>query len=866
MTPQKAQLRLPIDGLLEEIKSVISGGKDLILKASPGSGKTTRVPPALLNAVHGQIWVLEPRRLAARMSAMRVASELGETPGQTVGWQMRFDRQLSDQTRVLFLTEGMFAARLAQDPLLRDVSCVILDEFHERHQQTDVAFALCRHLQQTTRPDLRMIIMSATLEEASIKEKLPQAKVLSLDLPLFPVEVRHWSGDYSEGLIERTVKATQQLSADPKHSGHILVFLPGTSEIVRVRASLERQLAADRWLILELRGSLDKSTQDLAFAETDRRKVILATNIAESSITIPGVTGVVDAGLARVPAFNFFTGISTLETKPVSKASIIQRGGRAGRTGPGINLRLFSLHDEASRPEAETPEICRLDLSQVYLSMLCLAEKTKSDWLPDHLPWLTSPESKQWLDAKKLLSLLGLIDDSQRVLRPEAALLPVHPRLARFAFACTESDLGGEAPWLTAILANPDDVPLPPGDSSHLGCDLLAQYESLRSRPAAFANVTRSAQQLSRLLGQHKLKPIQECSAPHDLDLTKPLLRAFPDRVMLVRDRKPNSKWIDATICGGGDLQLAAESSAAHGDWVIALDASSQRTSGSAANSTTLATGLTRVTVTKASKIKTADLRDSPPGLLRTEDAAEWDASAGKSRLIRTTRYGVLTVSSQVLHEHDNDSDSDTSASHTQTATDGHLAKNMLRQWPKPFENSDFFDAYLIRQKLAFDGGMIDHCWDGKELRELLIAHICDDAKSFDDVRRHSLEEWLRFCVGEDEFTLLQRVAPTSMTVGAGYKVPIQYSESSPPWIEARLQNFFGQAETPKILSGKLPLTIHLLAPNMRALQVTTDLASFWRGVYPSLKNEYKRKYPRHYWPDDPMSAEPPPMRPPRKR
>jgi ATP-dependent helicase HrpB len=874
------QLSLPVDGLLPQIRATIQSGKDLILKASPGSGKTTRVPPALLSAVSGQIWVLEPRRLAARMSALRVASELGEEPGATVGWQMRFDSVMSGSTRVLFLTEGMFTARLAQDPSLSGVSCVILDEFHERHQQTDVAFALCRHLQNSTRPDLRLIVMSATLDTKALVDAFPSAELISVENPLFPVSVKYWRGDFNESFVDRAIKGTIEIADDPSHLGHILVFLPGTSEILRVKAGLARSISTDHWLTLELRGSIEKEQQDQAFEDysgnnkTKLRKIILATNIAESSITIPGVTAVVDTGLARVPSFNLFTGMSSLETKPVSKASILQRSGRAGRTDRGINLRLFSEHDEASRPEIDVPEISRLDLAQIYMSLLWLAHKTKSKWLPEHLPWLTPPSLKQWDDAKKHLQMLGLVTGDDKLRQPDMALLPVHPRLARFAEACTEHGLRNEAPWLTAILANPGDVVLMPGDYTHLGCDLLAQYETFRAKPARSRNVIKSAQQIARLLNRGSLVPVENCLPPHELALAKPLLRAYPDRVMLVRGKGGKSHWIDATICVGGDLRLVKESASAHGDWMIALDVSSTRISGSVSTSSPKnqnfnqagfsPSSTSQTTVIMASQITAADLLDAPSDLYSCEDVSEWDEKAGKSRVFRKTKYGILPISSILLPDSDlltpsgrNQSASSLNVSSNQAT----LEKNILKQWPKPFEDSVLFDAYVVRQKLAFDVNLCTHAWDKDELRELLVSHICDEANSFAEVLLRPLEDWLRSCVGENEFMALQKIAPTTMTVGVGHKVKVHYPETSSPWIEARLQNFFGQAQTPKILDGRVPLTLHLLAPNMRALQVTKDLSSFWQVMYPSLRNEYMRKYPRHYWPENPLEAEPPAMR-----
>jgi ATP-dependent helicase HrpB len=854
-------IKLPVDDVVADIAVSIETGYDILLKASPGSGKTTRVPPALLSAVTGAIWVLEPRRLAARMSATRVAEEYGERPGDTIGWQMRFDTNYGPQTRILFLTEGMFTARLAQDPELTGVSCIILDEFHERHQQTDVAFALCRKLQATARPDLRLIIMSATLDLDAMRQALPKAQLIEVTAPVFPVQTRYWRGDYQLPVIDKTVKGIIETTADQNHNGHLLVFLPGTAEIVRVKSQVQRLLNVDHWMILELRGSLDRETQDLAFAQTTKRKIILATNIAESSLTIPGVTAVVDSGLARVPTFNLFTGLSTLETRPVSKASLIQRQGRAGRTAPGLCLRLFSEADYAARPESDTPEIGRLDLSQVYLTMEWLAEKTTASWKPDELPWLSPPEQRQWDDAKKLLIMLNLINTAGQITRTRVATLPLHPRLARFADACYNQDLGDVAPWLTAILANSGDVKPPEGDNSHLGCDLTALYESVRKAPQRYGNIIRAAQQIARLVGESRCKDIAECPPSHELHLAPALLQAFPDRVMIRRDAaSAKTKWISTTICTGGDLALSPDSAASHAIWMIALDASSTRITGSAASGSSSFNAGQRDIVTMASMLSPDDLKSAPEGFLTTEELDQWDDRLGKSRRLRLIKFGVLTVSSALLQE-----PSAETSTHQRSSGASLLAEHMNKHWPKPFAAGEFFDQYLVRQQLLLRHKLASHAWDADELKQLLIAHICDEADSFAAVTARPLDEWLRHCVGEDEFTSLNKYAPVSIKVGAGHRVDIHYPTDAPPWIEARLQNFFGQAETPKILEGRLPLTLHLLAPNMRALQVTTDLASFWRGVYPSLRNEYMRKYPRHYWPENPMEAEPPPMRP-RKR
>lgn len=855
----KALQPLPIDVLIPEIQGALHLGLDLIVKASPGSGKTTRIPPALLDTFKGQIWVLEPRRVATRLSAQRVADELNETPGVTVGWHMRFDRQFTDKTRILFLTEGMFTSRLAQNPNLDGVDCVIIDEFHERHQQTDVAFALCLNLQKTSRKNLRVVVMSATLDTASIAEKMPTAKIIDLDLPLFPVNVKHQFFDSDLSLSERAALATASLTREATNLGHILVFLPGTYEMLKTRRELERTINLEDWIIFELRATLDKKTQDLAFRQTDRRKIILATNIAESSITIPQVTAVIDSGIAKVPSYNPFTGFSILETRPISKASIIQRAGRAGRTAPGTAIRLFTKNDEAARPDQETPELLRLDLSQIYMSLLWLGHRQGIPINPEDLPWPSPPELQKWDDARKLLVLLDIIDREQKLIRPDVAKMPLHPRLARFASACIESGITSEAPWLTAILASEGDIAAPPGESSHLGCDLLASFEYLKSKSRSFENIDKLALQISKYLELDRHSTLEECKPAHELDLSKPLLRAFPDRVIMTRRRTSHSNWIDGTICTGGDVLVASDSAAAHGQWLVAIAASAARSTGSLVKSGDQSS-TSKITVKMASMIEPMDLPQGEGSLFSSEVISTWDANIGRTRQIKKDCYGILTISETTLSVNDSPDERDASEKIKI------LAESIRLQWARLFDDSDFLDSYVIRQKIAFERQMINHCWQKQELLDLLIAFICDSASSLEDIKRHTLEEWLRYCVGEQEFQQLEKVAPTHVLVGRNYKVKVHYPENAAPWIEARLQNFFGESKTPKILNNTLSLTLHLLAPNMRALQVTNDLESFWKGAYQTIRNEYQRKYPRHQWPEDPINAEPPVQRQPRNR
>lgn len=845
------RLALPVDAVIPELQAKIrSGSRQIIVRASPGTGKTTRIPPALLGILPGQIWILEPRRLAAKMAAMRVSDELGTKPGTVVGWQMRFDSHSSHQTKILFLTEGMFPLRLADSPDLQDVACVIIDEFHERHAQTDIAFALTQYLQATTRPDLILIVMSATLDVAKLKERMPGAEVIDIDAPVYPVETVWWRGDPQKPLPEKMRDGIQTLTNDSKQQGHILAFLPGTTDIVKTAELVRRSVSSEVWDVLELRASLDRQDQERVFKTGSKRKIILATNIAESSLTIPGVTGVVDSGLARVPTFVRSNLMSTLETRPVSQASLIQRAGRAGRTAPGTVVRLYSQNDFAGRPQTDTPELLRSDLSPVLLMLLGLMQKTAMSVKPDSLPWLDAPSADLWSDALRLLQMLKLVDPAGRIVHDLSIKIPAHPRLVQFLLEARNIGLAKEAGWLAAILADDSSALEGNAQSQHadaLGCDLLARYD-LVTRPQAqprYQTLKRTADQLARLIIDRDQHTTDTLAPSSSLDLTSMLMAAFPDRVAKARKPYQNSPFRDYTLCTGGDIRVPTTSAAAHHDWIIALQLNSSRSTGSVQsggfhNSSSIPT------VTMASGIDKNDLLAASGDWLQDKWEYAWDADQDRIKCVDQTTYGILIV------------DEIRRAPEIGGRASALFAEMLASLWPKPFADESALTGFVTRQKLLTEYGLSQHAWDLNELRSLLQSHLSDGALSFAELRQRPLASWLRECVGEAEWLEVEAHAPSEIKVGAGFMVPVHYEPDLPPWIGARLQNFFGQMETPRILSGRLPLTVHLWAPNQRALQVTTDLASFWKSAYPALRNEYMRKYPRHYWPDNPADAEPP--------
>ncbi len=847
------RLALPVDQIISELQTKVrQGSRQIIIRASPGSGKTTRIPPALLSCLSGQIWVLEPRRLAAKMAALRVSEEMELGTNSLVGWQMRFDSMLNNETRILFLTEGMFPVRLAESPDLQKVSCIVLDEFHERHAQTDIAFALTRFLQTSSRPDLVLIVMSATLDVTKLQDRMPEAHVIDIETPVHPVETIWWRGDPQLPLIEKMRSGVTSVVDDRRHAGHILGFLPGTADIVRAAESLRKAVPSDTWDVLELRASLDRRDQEWVFAETGKRKIILATNIAESSITIPGVTGVVDCGLARVPSFNRSNLVTTLETRPVSQASLIQRAGRAGRTAPGVVLRLYSPNDFAGRPSIDIPELLRSDLSPILMMLLNLKKTAKLDWDVSELPWLDPPPVESWQDAKKFLKMLGLIDANEQLLDARAATLPTHPRLARLLIAAEAQQLTIEGCWLAAILSEDSGV-LDQGTLAHadaLGCDLLAQYDLVtrNQNQPRFANIARTARQLQRSLikGSSHTTP----KATTFLDLSSLLITAFPDRVAKARKAYSPGPFREYTLCTGGDVRLPLTSAAAHHDWIIALELTSSRSIGSVQTQTKTSlaptSGNNIVAITRASGIEKNQVTLANGDWLQDKLEFIWDDATERVRSIDQVTYGILMVE-------------EIRKSPLPGPEVSKLLEAKLRErWPKPFDDESALISFVTRQKLLLQHGLAEHAWDLDELRTLLISHLADDATSFSRVKEKNLGQWLRECIGESEYQAVEAWAPSEIKVGAGFHVPIHYELGIAPWIGARLQIFFGEMETPKLLKGRLALTVHLWAPNQMALQVTTDLASFWRNAYPAIRSEYMRKYPRHYWPENPENAEPP--------
>lgn len=768
---------LPIDELLPEIRRALLETSNLVIEASPGAGKTTRVPPLLLEIVTGDVLVLEPRRIAARLASRRVASEMGEAIGKTVGYQVRFENVSSSATRLHFMTEGVLTRKLLTDPSLRGVDAVILDEFHERHIDSDLALALLLRLQKT-RPELRIVVMSATLDSGPVAAYLGGCPVLRSEGRAFPLTVEHMP--YSPEPLHLQVRAAAERLLASRDHGHILVFLPGQAEIARSHRACESLTSRYGITLLPLHGGLSPAEQDRAIAAVKEQKLLLATNVAESSVTVEGVTAVIDSGLARFASFSPWTGLPTLDVGRVSKASARQRAGRAGRTAPGRVLRLYSEIDFAQRREHDVPEILRSDLAQ-----LCLALRVLGIEQLDELAWLDAPPVSAWQQAELLLDQLG----ASGTRASELARLPLSPRLARLLVEAATRGVPDDGCKVAALLSS--------GTQTRRNELLAALDEPLGAR------TQQTADQLRRMLKAERQRS-------HDDDaLLLSVLAAFPDRVAKRR--------ASGQIIMGNGVAAQIEGEPPTSDLLVALDAE---------NRSDRQLPLVRI----YSRVEPDWLLDLFPEEVREETVLEWNRAAE-----RVDAFTRLTYQSLVLDEaRDSNPDPEAVASM--------LAAQALEAGVERFIDRQALDA--LNARIAFAGLALPDM-EG-ELRA-----VCIGISSFGQLRERA-QQLMPTLEQRYDAQRLRDLAPATIRLTAGRQVKVHYESGQPPWIASRLQDFFGMRETPRIGPGRTPVAMHLLAPNQRAVQITSDLAGFWERHYSTIRKELMRRYPRHSWPEKP--------------
>ena len=857
---------LPIDPLLPEVVAALRAGGALVIEAPPGAGKTTRVPAAIHDAGlagGGEVVVLEPRRLAARLAARRVAEERGERPGETVGWQVRFEEVAGPRTRIRYVTEGLLTRRLLSAPDLPGVGAVVLDEFHERHLQGDLALALLSRLQRR-RPDLKLVAMSATLDAGPVARFLG-APTLRSEGRRFEVAIEHLSPEEAardEWLEDRVARAVRRLVREGE--GDVLVFLPGAAEIRRAREALGPFAAEAGVDVLPLHGDLPPDEQDRAVRPGRRRKVILSTNVAETSVTIEGVAAVVDSGLARIASHSPWSGLPTLEVRKVSRASATQRAGRAGRTGPGRCVRLYTRHDHDARPEYEVPEVLREDLSETLLALAALGAAD--------LEWFEPPPAAAAEAARALLERLGAVDRAGGVTAVGRELLryPVHPRLARLVVEAARRGAAEQGALVAALLGERDlrdrraleggaAPPTGPSDLLELAHTFeeaaRARFDPDRLRrmgvlAGAAQAVERSRRQLARTAASAaraggasgpdgaRPPPRRDGEAAEDAILAA-TLAAYPDRV--ARRRAPRSD--EVVLAGGGSARLDPASVVREAPLLVAVDAEERR-----GDRRPGARAEARVRI--ASSITEEMLLDLFPDALRYETALAWNAGAERVDAVERLLYEDLVLDEARAARADPD------------AVANRLAAEALARGARAFAPEGEIDRLLAR--IAFAAGNAPEAGLSPPSEEDVAAalrDLCQGRRSLAELREADLPGALLARLPPAGRAALERLAPDRVALPGGRSVRIHYEPGKPPWIESRLQDFFGMARGPALAGGRVPLVLHLLAPNQRAVQVTTDLAGFWDRHYSALRRELMRRYPRHAWPEDPRTAAPPPPR-----
>ncbi|MFK3725309.1 ATP-dependent helicase HrpB [Pseudomonas monteilii] len=829
-------ISLPIDTVLPALRQALEARHEVVLEAPPGAGKTTRVPLALLDApwLQGQtIVMLEPRRLAARAAAERMAGELGERVGETVGYRIRLDSKVGPNTRIEVVTEGILTRRLQDDPALEGVGLVIFDEFHLRNLDADLALALALNGRELLREDqpLKVLLMSATLEGERLSRLLDDAPIVTSEGRMHPVDIR-WGRPTQPGeFIEpRVVQAC--LEALDEQTGSLLVFLPGQAEIRRVQQTLDEALGQTPQVqVCPLHGELDLSAQRAAIdpAPPGQRKVVLATNLAETSITIEGVRVVIDAGLERTPRFDPRSGMTRLDTQRISRASATQRAGRAGRVEPGVCYRLWSQAQHEQMAAFSAAEILQADLAGVALQLARWGVE------PDQLTWLDAPPSAAFAQARDLLERLGALQPEGGLSRHGQAMaeLPAHPRIAHVLLRGHALGLTQQACDLAALLGE-RDILRGGGADVHSRLALLAGDQRL---PRGAQGSTQRARQLARQYRAHlRGAPGDSVKDPEHPRWAGCLLAlAYPDRV--ARQRQ----------AGGGDYRLANGRAAQFGEpdalmkhaWLAIADLGSRQ-------------GQREERIYLAADLDPALFETVLGEQVRQVDILEWDEREGALRAERQRKVGELVLDRQPLPDLDADARAQALA--------GLVRRKGLELLPWTPE---------LRQ------------WQARValLRSLDLAQTgtSDWPDLSDTALLASLEQWLAPYLGKvtrlshfaqlDLSSILRNLlpwplpqqldsqAPQTLAVPSGSNIRIDYSEQ-PPVLAVRLQELFGLAETPRIASGRQVLKLHLLSPGRRPVQVTQDLASFWRTTYDEVKKDLKGRYPKHYWPDDPLVAE----------
>lgn len=815
----QAGAALPIDAVLGELRAALRAGCNGVLLAPPGAGKTTLVPLALLQdgwAAKGKLLLLSPRRIAARAAAARMAFLLGQQIGQTIGYRLRLDSRVSAQTRVEVITQGVFTRMILDDPALEGVAGILFDEFHERSMEADLGLALAMDAQAGLRPDLRLLVMSATLDGARLARILGDCPIIESVGRAHGVSLRYLGRDPRAPIEEEMAKAA--LRALREETGSILCFLPGTHEIGRCARRLEGEVGPDVD-IRPLYGALEPAAQDEAIAPPlpGRRKLVIASAIAESSLTIEGVRVVIDCGLARRAVFDPVSGLSSLETVRASQASITQRAGRAGRLGPGMCWRLWDEAETRALPAFDPPEILGADLSPLVLSL--------ADWgvaEAGALRWLDAPPKAGWELARQELESLGGLDSAGRISAHGRCLarLPVTPRLAHMV-VCARADGAGKLAGEIAVLL---------GEQSLAGTDvdLRARVEALRGLRGKMGQAARDlAKRLALLAGERLAN-----GAPADVERIGALLaRAFPGRVAMARADRPG----EYVLANGRGAGLPTNHALAGERFLVVAELSGQAQKGR---------------ILSAAPISEADLLRLYPEAARHHDSMAFDAESGRVRGQRARTLGAITLLQSPIEA--------ARGEELAQAWRAGVRTHGLSCLPNSPRLSQLRARMALLRRLEPATSWPD--WSEAALLQDLEVWLSPDlAQAFQsghDVDA-AFEAALRAMLDWGQQRALDHLAPARFESPAGGSVAIDYLAQGGPSVEIRIQELFGLAVHPSIAAGRVRLVLRLLSPAQRPVQITEDLPGFWKGSYAQVRADLRGRYPRHPWPDNPLEAPP---------
>jgi ATP-dependent helicase HrpB len=849
---------LPIYDIEAELIARLRAESRLIVSAPTGSGKSTQVPQMLLKhglLGEGQVVVLQPRRLAARLLAARVASELGVPLGREVGYQIRFENVTSSATRIRFVTEGVLLRQMLDDPELRAVSAILFDEFHERHLYGDITLARALDIQATPRPDLRLLVMSATLDARLLGEYLKPCTTLRSEGRVFPVVIEH---THTPGYTD--ARPVWELAAEAFSryvrrggEGDVLVFMPGGYEIQQTLEAIRHCDEAKGFVLLPLHGDLPPRDQDAAVARYDRRKVVVATNVAETSLTIDGVRLVIDSGLARIPRYDPYRGINTLLIEKISRAAAEQRAGRAGRTAPGTCLRLWTEPEHADRPAQERPEVKRLDLAEVVLTL-------KAAGVADlrRFRWLEAPDEAALAHAEELLVDLGALKPAAPAGATEPGLtitplgrrmlaFPVHPRYARMLLAAQNHGCVYQA-CLVAALTQGRDLLLRAVDRhvKEAREDLLGEtgpsdlFVLMRAWNYAAKNDYRV--EACRRLGLHavtarQVAPLLEQflriardegldTAPgrfQDVALQRCILIGFSDRVA----RRLDAGTLRCELVHGRRGVLARESVVQQAPLIVAAEVREVGQSG----------GDSSTILSLATALDPAWLAELFPDDLTREPRSYYDATARRVYAEENLRFRGLALERRVLEPPPLEEAARL------------LAEEILAGRLRLDEWDNGVEQWILRLNL-----LSERCPE-LELppitaadRRHLVEQLCHGAFTYKEVRDRPVRPVVQSWLGPAQRALLDQHAPERLALTNGRTPKVTYDATNPPHVALRIQELFGVTQTPKVARGRVPVLVHILAPSMRPVQITQDLAGFWNDHYPRLKQELQRKYPKHEW------------------